>query len=270
METGIKLRTKTLFNPEDGRTVTVALDHGSIVGPIEGIENPRKVVKECISGGADAILTTKGIVKATIDEWPASVALVLRLSGGFTLLGGKEFTEEIISEAETALRYGAAWAAMTVKFGHAEEGRLIKQASLTIDRCHALGLPVMLEVMAKGSLEGKLFAPNDPTAIKMAARMGSELGADVIKTYYTGNKDTFREVVEGCPIPILILGGAHHSVKRQFFQDIADSLEAGGKGIAMGRNVWGEGQCEAMLQAIKGLVHNHWSVDEACARVSLE
>jgi DhnA family fructose-bisphosphate aldolase class Ia len=267
MGAGIKIRGKRLFNKESGMSLTVALDHGAFAGPLKGIESPIEVVRECFESGVDAILTTKGVVRATAGEWPRDVALIYRLTGGFTLLGGG-FREEVISEAETALRYGASYGALTVKFGHPDEGRLIKQASLAIDQCHALGLPVMLEVMAKGRIDGKEFPPNDPQAIKMIARMGSELGADVIKTYYTGSRETFREVVAGCPVPILVLGGEEGRGKRQLLEEVKGSLEAGGRGVAIGRNIWSSGETAAMLQALKGIVHTGWSVEEAYARVS--
>ena len=268
MHTGISLRTHALFNKKDGRSVTIAMDHGAIAGPLYGIENPTKIVQACVDAQVDGILTTKGFVDASLDAWDRSTALVLRLTGGFTVLGGR-FEEELIVEPETALAYGASYAAITVKFGHEKEGRFIKQASLAIDRCHALGLPVMLEVMAKGTLQGEKFAAHDGEAVKMAARMGAELGADVIKTYYTGSIESFAKVVASCPVPIVILGGAKTNSIKDVFQDIYDSLEAGGRGIAVGRNIWEHGKVEKMLQAVNGLVHCGWSVERACDTVSL-
>ncbi len=132
-----------------------------------------------------------------------------------------------------------------------------------------LGLPVMLEAMAKGTVKGEKLASNDPEGIRMAARMAAELGADVVKTYYTGSVDSFAKVVEGCPVPIVILGGAKTDSIRQVFQDIHDSLVAGGRGIAVGRNIWEHGNVDRMLQAVNGLVHGHWSVEQACDTVGL-
>lgn len=103
----------------------------------------------------------------------------------------------------------------------------------------------------------------------MVARMAAELGADVVKTYYTGDVDSFAKVVEGCPVPIVILGGAKTDSIRQVFQDIHDSLVAGGRGIAVGRNIWEHGNVDRMLQAVNGLVHGHWSVEQACDTVGL-
>ena len=266
MASGLTLRKHTIFDKRDGRSVIIALDHGSIAGPMDGIVNPSEIVRKCVSAGADAILTTKGVVDASLGEWDRATSLVLRLSGGFTVLGGG-FQEEMIVEPETALAYGATCAAITVKFGHEREGSFIKQASLAIDRCHRLGLPVMIEAMAKGTIGGKEFAVHDPEAIRMVARMGSEIGADLIKTYYTGSIDSFARVVKGCPVPVVILGGAKTDSVREVFQTIHDSLQAGGSGIAMGRNIWAFGKAGTMIEAIKGLVHGHWSVDKALAKV---
>ena len=266
MHAGLTLRTNAIFDKQDGRSVIIALDHGSIAGPMAGIENPPSIVKACVASKVDGILTTKGFVDASLAEWDRHTSLVLRLTGGFTVLGGR-FEEEMIVEPETAIAYGSSCAAITVKFGHEKEGVFIRQASLAIDRCHRLGLPVMLEAMAKGTIKGKEVAPHDPEAIRMVARMGAEIGADLIKTYYTGDIEGFARVVEGCPVPIVILGGAKTESVRDVFQTIYDSLQAGGRGIAMGRNIWSFGRVEAMIDAVNGLVHGHWGVDKALAKV---
>ncbi len=266
MHAGLTLRNRAIFNKQDKRTVIVALDHGSIAGPMEGIVNPSEIVRECVKAKVDGILTTKGFVDASLGEWDRPTSLVLRLSGGFTLLGGR-FQEEMIVTPETAIAYGASSAAITVKFGHEREGAFIKQASLAIDQCHRLGLPVMVEAMAKGTIRGEKVSSQDPEAIRMIARMGAEIGADLIKTSYTGSIESFARVVEGCPVPIVILGGAKTDSVQEVFQTIHDSLQAGGSGIAMGRNIWAFGKVGAMIEAINGLVHGHWGVDKALAKV---
>lgn len=268
MNAGLQLRKNALFDTRDGMSVVIAMDHAAIAGPIHGLENPERIVRSCVQQRVDGILTTKGFVDSSLAAWDRQTALVLRLTGGFTVLGGK-FEEEMIVEPETALAYGASCAAITVKFGHEREGQFIKQASLAIDRCHTLGLPVMLEAMARGMVDGKKIAMDDPEAIRMIARMGAEIGADLIKTYYTGSVTSFARVVEGCPVPVVILGGAKVDSTRQVFQDIHDSLQAGGRGVALGRNVWEHGDVDLMLQAVNGLVHGLWSVQQACDTVGL-
>ena len=259
MAVGKSIRMNSIFRKSTGRSVVVAIDHGGIAGPISGIENPKEVLKQCIEGGADAILTTRGFVKASINEWNRGTGLILRLTGGFTTLGGK-FEEELISSIETALMYNASGAAVTVKFGHAREGEFIKQASLIADSCDRWGMPLMIEAMAKG---GSVKQSNDPDGVKLAARAAQEIGADIIKTYYTGSIESFRKVTAGCPVPVLILGGQKTADISVIFKEIHDSIEAGSAGIAIGRNIWQQKDTKKMVQTMCGLVHENWSVEQA-------
>lgn len=266
MTSGLALRMNSVCRKTNGRSVIIAMDHGSIAGPMPGIEKPGHIISACADAGVDGILTTKGFVDASRDAWDRGTGLVLRMTGGFTVLDGK-FEEEMIMTAETAVAYGAVCGAVTVKFGHEREGHFIRQASLAIDACHRYGLPVMVEAMARGTMRGSEFPPNDPTGIALASRAAAELGADIIKTYYTGSPESFRKVTEGCPVPVVVLGGAKTDNVRQVFQDIYDSLQGGGKGIAVGRNIWQYENLPGMLEAVMGLVHEDWSVDQACEAI---
>ncbi len=262
MSPGKKMRMNSIFRKGNGRSVIVALDHGGIAGPIKGIEKPGHVIKSCVEGGADAVLTTRGVVKAAIEQWDRELALILRLTGGFTVLGGK-FEEEMISSPEAALFFSAAGAAVTVKFGHEREGEFIKQASLTADSCERWSMPLMVEAMARG----KDLKPIDLRGVKLAVRAAQEIGADIVKSYYTGDPGSFREVVEGCPVPIVILGGEKTENLEDVFSDVYHSLQAGGAGIAIGRNIWQHENVKAMIEAMVGLVHEVWSVKQALKHV---
>jgi DhnA family fructose-bisphosphate aldolase class Ia len=260
MNPGKHIRLGQIFR--DGRSVVVAVDHGGIAGPILGIVKPASLMRACVRGGADAVLTTRGFVKASLEEWAPSTALILRLTGGFTVLGGR-FEEERISSPETALRYGAAAAAATVKFGHTREGDFIREASLIGDTCEQWGLPLMIEAMARG----KDMEPTDPEGVKVAARAAQEIGADIVKCDYTGDPDSFRSVVEGCPVPVVVLGGEKSDSLEQVFEEVHGSLQAGGAGIAIGRNIWQHPSPQAVVEAMVGLVHEGWSVKQALAHL---
>lgn len=262
MMIGKEIRIRQILRKADGRSVMVALDHGGIAGPVKGIEKPRAVIGDCVAAGADSVLATRGVVKAALGEWDRGTAICLRLTGGFTVLGGG-FEEELICEPATAAAYGAACVALTVKFGHKREGFFTKQASLAIGQCEILGLPVMIEAMPKS--EGK--KSNDPESIKLASRAAQEIGADIVKTYYTGDPESFRAVVEGCPVPILMLGGEKNDSLESLFRDVYDSLQAGGAGIAIGRNIWGQGNTRAMIEAMVGLVHEGWTTQQAMKHI---
>jgi len=258
MTPGKQLRMSSIFRKEDGKSVIIAIDHGGVAGPLQGIVKPASVMKACVQGGADAILTTRGFVKASIDEWHRSTALILRLTGGFTVLGGG-FEEELISTPETALFFGASGVAVTVKFGHKKEGEFIKKASQVADSCERWGLPLMIEAMTRDMD----IVPTDPDGVKLASRAAQEIGADIVKTYYTGDIESFRGVVEGCPAPVVILGGKKTESLKDVFQDVYDSLRAGAAGIAIGRNIWQHENTRAVVEAMVSLVHEGWSVKQA-------
>jgi DhnA family fructose-bisphosphate aldolase class Ia len=262
MAVGKDVRMHSIFRKSDGRTVMVAIDHGGIAGPVPGIEDPAAVIRDCVAAGADSVLATRGVVKASLGEWDRGTSIVLRLTGGFTTLGGM-FEEELICDPSTAVAYGAAGVAMTVKFGHKREGGFTKQASLAICECEKLGLPVMIEAMAK--VEGK--KSNDPEGVRIAARAAQEIGADIVKTYYTGDPESFHAVVTGCPAPVVILGGAKSENLPDVFTAVYQSLQAGGKGIAIGRNIWQYGKTRVMVEAMVGLVHEGWTVEQALKHV---
>ncbi len=149
---GLPIRMNRILDRKDSRSVIVAIDHGGIAGPVKGIEKPAEVIRDCVAAGADAVLATRGVVSASLGEWNRGTGIVLRLTGGFTVLGGG-FEEELICTPATAVTYGADCVAMTVKFGHRREGDFTRQASLAIGECQNLGMPVMIEAMAKA--EGK-------------------------------------------------------------------------------------------------------------------
>jgi DhnA family fructose-bisphosphate aldolase class Ia len=257
---GRTIRMRQIFRRGDGKALVVALDHGAIAGPLQGIEKPLAVLRECAAGGADAVLATRGFASAAAEGFDGGIALILRLTGGFTTLGGK-FEEEMVCEPETALAYGASAAAVTVKFGHAREGSFARQAALAACACERLGLPMLIEALPKA--EG--LKPNDPGALLLAARAAQELGADIVKTRYSGDGESFSRIVAGCPAPVLILGGEHQGDLGAVFREVRESIDSGGAGVAMGRNVWQGGKAQAVTEALCGLIHESWTVAQALA-----
>lgn len=262
MNTGKTIRMNSIFRKDTGKSVVVAIDHGGIAGPMKGINEPSKLIQDCVDGGADGVLTTRGFVRAAEGAFDRNLGIILRLTGGFTVLGGG-FEEEMITSVETAMRMGCAGAAVTVKFGHAREGAFTKQASLIADSCEEWGFPLMIEAMAKG----KDLKSTDPAGVKLASRAAAEIGADMVKTYYTGDPDSFAEVVEGCMVPVVVLGGAKTDSIKDVFSDVYYSIQAGGSGIAIGRNIWQHENTKAMIEAMSGIVHEGWSVDQAMAHI---
>lgn len=261
MNEGMTLRMRRIF-AEDGRAVVVAVDHGAIAGPLAGIESPRNLVTLCGSGGADALLAHRGFVRAALEGWGRELGLILRLSGGFTTLGGK-FEEELIGDAEDAATWGADAAAVTVKFGHAREGEFIRNAAHLSSDCERHGLPVMIEAMAVQ--EGKQTFGAESLAV--AVRAAEELGAAFIKAPLSERPQEFSRVIRGSHVPVLILGGEKLDSLEALFASIAGALEQGAAGVAMGRNIWGQKDAVGVLEATVGLVHGGWGVDAALAHM---
>src|SRR5260370_12052035 len=242
----------------DGRSVVIAMDHGTTDGAVAGVENPEKVLEQVIAGGADAILTSIGIARH-FSKHLKDDGLMIRGDGGtWAFLEGPR---ELIIGIDALLTTGAdAAAAMYfpgIVNGH---GSTIYFPRLAAE-AHRWDIPVMAEALPYGFEEH----PVD-RAIAAAAdtcRMAAENGADILKTFYTGERETFQKVIRSCYVPVLVLGGPKTHGNQQFLQSIRDALDAGAAGVVIGRNVWQAASPTGMTQALVALVHHDVSVDDA-------
>ena len=154
--------------------------------------------------------------------------------------------------AEEALRVGAHAVMNMLYLHHPEEDRIFAEAAALISECHRVGLPVILEALPFG-----IGRPADyrPENIAMAVRAAAELGADVVKTAYPGDPETFAEIVASCFVPVIILGGAARTDERAFLSDVRKAIGAGASGVAIGRNVWAHPEPERIAAALHAIVH---------------
>ena len=256
---GKNLRMKSLINAQTGRTVIVAMDHGQIIGPARGLEKPIEAFKRVVKGKPDAILTTRGMVQQGWEALDPSIGLIIRITGGFTVLGGR-FEEAMISSVSHALKLGATGVAVTVKYGHEREDDFIRQASIAADKCYTWGVPLMTEVWPAGK---NVKNPSDPSAVKLGSRAAAEYGTDIVKTFYPGSEEACAEVVEGCPVPVVVLGGEKTDASIEIFSMVESAMKAGAAGVAMGRNVWGQPDPTRMIESLRGIVHDGWSAEQA-------
>ena len=248
-------RLNRIFRP-NGRVLIVAFDHGMIDGPAKGMEQPGETLRQIVSGGADAILTTYGTATRFAKEI-ASLGLILRLDGGGTKLGemgqgGQFYT------VEDALRLGADAVAVSAFPGAPDEIDSLNRLARVIGQAHAWGLPVMGE-MVPGGFDS---APELRTAesIAIASRVAAELGADWVKIPYA---EGFEQVTSGCYVPAVMLGGAKKGSERVMLQTIKSALNEGAVGVAIGRNIFQSDNPAAMTAAVAALLHQDASVDEA-------
>lgn len=247
---------------KDGKSVIIAMDHGLAVDVASSLIDIEDKIEKVIKGGADAILTTFGIAKRYQSTF-SETSLILRLDGGNTELTDK-VDRHLLYSVEDALRLGAdGVACMGFPGAENEEETLINLAEVASD-CEKWNMPLIAE-MLPGGFGQKV--PNNIENIKFVSRVGAEMGADIIKTSYVGNKNKFKEVVNGTFSPIVILGGSKVESIFDLFKAIEDSINVGAKGVAIGRNVWKHESPQKMTKALVELVHNNKSAEEVLENI---
>lgn len=241
----------------DGRALIVAMDHGLMDGPCKGLENPGNTISAIVAGGADAILTSYGIASHYAKEL-ARIGLILRSDGGATSIGAMDGPSSIFYHVEEALRLGADALAVSGYPGAPTEKDSLENIAKICREAHKWGVAVLAE-MVPGGFDSP---PEWRTVEKIAlsARIGAELGADLIKTPYVSG---FNSVSSTCYVPVVILGGAKRGKEREMLTDIKAAIEAGASGVAIGRNIFQAENPRAMTAAVASIIHDGVSVDEA-------
>lgn len=254
MDWGLRNRLSRVLRPEDGRTVMLAADHGYFLGPTHRLEDPRETLRPLIPF-ADALMVTRGVVRSCVDA-TAQVPLVLRVSGGSTV-AGPDLADEVVTTAmEDAVRLNASAVALSVFVGSAYERQTLGNLARLVDRGLEVGIPV-LGVTAVG----KELEKRDARYLALACRVTAELGAHFVKTYFC---DGFEAVVAGCPVPVVIAGGPKSDNERDALQVAYRAMQEGASGVDMGRNVWQSTHPVAMIRALRAIVHEQASAQEAC------
>jgi DhnA family fructose-bisphosphate aldolase class Ia len=259
MNIGKARRLRKIFQGDE-RAVIVAMDHGAYFGLQSGLEDPREPIEQVVAGGADAIMTTLGIAQRFADAL-APTALILRVDGGATKLGTKAWRGGLIYDAETALKLGADGVVAMGFPGSENEDKNLQYLAALSKQCVNWGLPLMAEMLPRG-FEGGEDA-RTPESLALAMRIGAELGVDMVKTQYTGNVESFRKAVSSCFVPVVVLGGPKMEDDLATLRTVREAMDAGARGVAMGRNIWGHRRPRKMTEAIVALVHDNVSVDEA-------
>jgi len=257
---GAKERRMRKIFQSDGKAFIVAMDHAGAMGVLPGLENPGKVLELVLAGGADAILTTYGVATRFAEQL-GGAGLVLRADGGSTTLAKEKGSMSLIYDALDALRIGADAVGIMGSPGSHFEGETLPYLAALVAQCHEWNLPVMAETLPGGFED----PANMWTAanIGFACRIGVELGADFIKTQYTGDKESFHKIVETTYAPIVILGGGKIKTETDLLSVVGDGLEAGAKGVAIGRNIYQHAHPDKLTKAIAAIIHDGATVKQA-------
>lgn len=235
------------------------MDHGLTMGTIKGLEDIAEVIDKVSLGGANAVLMHSGMVGVGHRKYGKDIGLILHLSGA-TSLAPDPNRKVLVCSVERALKMGADGVSIHINIGADEEPEMLKDASTVVEKSREWGVPLIAMMYPRGN---KITDENDAEVVNIAVRAGVELGADIVKTNYTGDIDSFKEIVNGVShIPIIIAGGPKMDTIPELFQMVYDSLQAGGAGIAFGRNIFQSEDPTKMVSAISKLVHENYTVDE--------
>jgi predicted phospho-2-dehydro-3-deoxyheptonate aldolase len=256
---GKRIRLERIVDRNSRRTVIVPMDHGVTVGPIRGIVDMRTMVNDVTEGGANAVLGHMGLPLHGHRQAGKDVGLILHLSGS-TVWSPDPNAKMLVNSVEMALKMGADGVSVHVNIGAASEAEMLRDLGQTSVACMEWGMPLLAMMYTRGA---KMKSESDPEAVRHAARIAAELGADLVKVTYTGSQATFRKVIEGCPIPVLIAGGEKAESDRDVFENVHGALAAGGAGVCIGRNVFQHDSPLRMMRAICAMVRENASVAQA-------
>ncbi|MCI8638517.1 MAG: aldolase [Coprococcus sp.] len=244
----------------DGKTFILAMDHAANFNTLPALTNPKKLVREIAAAGADAFLSTVGMAEFLTESFLGK-GIIVRVDGGVSFLGDKSKPMQITINAEDIARIGAD-SVITMSFpGSKFENDVLSNLTRVCMDCHRWGIPVLAEALPRGFEGGE--DSRTPENITFACRQSVELGADYVKTNYTGDQESFKTLVEATYKPVVILGGAKKVPVEQLLQEIKDAMEVGGAGVAMGRNIWGHENPVGYTAAIAKLIHENCSVEAA-------
>ena len=255
MDSGKKRRLKRIFR-EDQRTVIVPMDHGVSLGPVKGLVNMQAIIDKLLKGGVDAVVVHKGVAKH-VDTGQAG--LIIHLSAS-TKLGPDPNYKVQVCSVDEAVRIGADAVSVHINVGAEQEDEMLTELGEVADDCDQFGVPLLAMMYPRGP---KIQNQHAVDVVAHAARLGAELGADIIKTNYTGSIETFKEVVRGCHVPVIIAGGPKVETIREVLQMVQDSVKAGGAGLSIGRNVFQHENPTLMVKALSAIVHDNASIDES-------
>ena len=257
---GKTVRLRRMQNPASGRILTVAIDHAPSYGVLDGLENIGAVIEKVANSNPDAILLMKGTAERCYQPYAGGISLILKCSS----LSPFHLEHDIwVSHVEDAVHLGADAIAMALTVGSEQQPYLLSNLAALVREAEKAGMPIIVHAYPNG----ELVPPDErytAKQVKYAARLGMELGVDIVKTFFTGSAETFAEVVEtAAPALVVAAGGPRLETDADVLRMAYDVVRAGAAGITFGRNVWQSEDASRMVRALRHIVHDDGAVDEA-------
>src|SRR5215831_6081032 len=251
MEWGMRNRLSKIIRPNDSRCLMLAVDHGYFLGPTEKLESPSSTIGP-LAKYVDSIMLTRGILRTCVNP-TIDIPIVLRVSGGSTIIGEDLSKESITTCIEEAIRLNVSCLALSIFVGSKYEHQSLSNLAKLVDEGEKYGIPV-LAVTAVGK-----DMIRDSRYLGLACRVAAELGAHIVKTYYCEN---FEELIESCPIPVIVAGGKK-TPEMEALELTYNAVKGGAVGVDMGRNIFQSDSPVGMIKAVRAIVHDNVSVKEA-------
>ena len=252
MDWGLQNRISRIIKPNDGKSVMLAVDHGYFLGPTESLEQPKKTIQPLLKY-CDSLMLTRGILRTSVDA-RFSVPVVLRVSGGSSVIGQDLSNEKITTSVKDAIRLNVSALAMSIFVGTKNEHNTLVSLGHLVNEAEEYGIPVLAVTAV-----GKELEKRDARYLSLSCRIAAEFGAHIVKTYYC---DNFEKVVDSCPVPVIIAGGP--KLEEHAALELAyNAVKAGAAGVDMGRNIWQSAYPVPMIKAVRAIVHGNVNVDEA-------
>jgi predicted phospho-2-dehydro-3-deoxyheptonate aldolase len=255
---GKRIRLERIMNRETGKTVIVPMDHGVSIGPVVGLINLPETVNAVANGGANAFIVHKGVAEAGHRRRGKDVGLIIHLSAS-TQMAPDPNSKTMVCTVEEAIKLGADGVSMHVNLGSEDERSMLNDLGYVGRVAMEWGMPLLAMMYTRGP---KVKNEYEVKLVKHAARVGAELGADIVKVVYTGSAESFREVVEGCFVPVVIAGGEKMGNDEDIIEMIRGAMAAGAAGVSIGRNVFQHKDPGKIVQAISQIVHGNTPVEE--------
>ncbi len=253
MDWGMSNRMSRMIKPATGRSVMLACDHGYFIRPTHRLENPRKTIEPLLPY-ADTLAVTRGVLRSSVDpKWDTPI--LLRVSGGASILKDDLSDEEITTSMKDAVRLNVSAVALSVFVGTQHEKQSLVNLSRLVDEGEEYGMPVMAITAV-----GKELEKRDAKYLALACRVSAEIGVQIVKTYYCEN---FSKVVNGTPVPLVVAGGPKLNTVDDVLNLVYNAIQDGAVGVDMGRNIWQNDHPVAMINAIRSIVHEDATVKEA-------
>ncbi|MCS7094876.1 MAG: 2-amino-3,7-dideoxy-D-threo-hept-6-ulosonate synthase [Thaumarchaeota archaeon] len=255
MVSGKQVRLSRLTH--SGKMLCIPMDHAVTTGPVKGLDRIYSTIEEIEEGGATAVLTHKGILKHM--PRPPRIGYIVHISGS-TSLGPDPNWKVRVGEVLNAIRLGADAVSVHINVGSKSEPQMLEKLGEVADECDEYGIPLIGMMYPRG--EG-IKDPNDPKVIAHAARVGAELGADIVKVPYSGSPETFRVVVDSCPAPVVMAGGPKSENEVEVLEMAYGAMKAGAMGVTIGRNVFMHDKPRVIVEALRKVVIEGRTVEEA-------